>query len=273
MSSKALQILMSTHPIPSIAVATFAMLFSVGVGLDTTRVLLVGLSVLLQQFSVGLSNDWLDAERDAAAKRKNKPTVTAKLSQQILRNWSFVAAALAILTALLLSNAAAAWMIPMLIVGWAYNLGMKANWSSVIPYAVGFGMLPVFVTLSDAEPGFPPVWVIIAASLLGISAHFANVLPDLIADKNTGVRALPHILGQGVSAVVIAVTATAASAVIVTQSPALPLLLGWLGLGVTAALAGSASSMALRPEPPRMVFPLLIIASLVNVVMLMLGIA
>jgi 4-hydroxybenzoate polyprenyltransferase len=99
------------------------------------------------------------------------------------------------------------------------------------------------------------------------------VLPDLIADKNTGVRALPHILGQGVSAVVIAVTATAASAVIVTQSPALPLLLGWLGLGVTAALAGSASSMALRPEPPRMVFPLLIIASLVNVVMLMLGIA
>lgn len=271
MFPKALQLLMSTHPIPSIAVATFAMLFSVGIGLETTRVLLVGLAVLLQQFSVGLSNDWLDADRDSAVKRKDKPAVTAKLSPRLLRNWSFVSAVLAILSALLLGTASAAWMIPMLVVGWAYNLGMKANWSSVIPYAVGFGMLPVFVTLSDTEPGFPPIWVIIAAALLGISAHFANVLPDLIGDKKTGVRALPHILGQGVSAVVIAVTATAASAVIVTQSPALPLLIGWLGLGITAALAGAASSMALRPEPPRIVFPLLIIASLVNVLLLMLG--
>jgi len=265
------QLIKATHPIPSLAVATFAALFAVGAGLDTARVLLVALAVLLQQFSVGLSNDWLDAGRDRAVKRRDKPAANGLISSVTVRNWSFVAAVLAVAVAATLGVAPAVLMVPMLAAGWAYNLGMKSTWASPIPYAIGFGLLPIFVTLSAAKPDFPPVWVIIAAALLGVAAHFANVLPDLIADKKTGVRSLPHVLGQNTSSIVIAVSATAGSAVIVTQSPALPILIGWLGLGATAALAGAASSLALRPDPPRVVFPLLILASLVNVILLMLG--
>lgn len=159
----------------------------------------------------------------------------------------------------------------MLAVGWAYNLGMKSNWSSALAYAIGFGMLPVFVTLSNSAPSWPQIWIILVAALNGISAHFANALPDLVEDRETGVRALPHLLGQGISSIVIAATATAASLIVLTQSSSLHPVVGWVGLALTLVLAGSASILTLRTRPPRIVFPLLILASLVNVVMLMLG--
>ena len=63
----------SSHPMPSFAVALFSVLFAVGVGLGLERIALVGLAVLFQQFSVGLSNDWLDLARDRASGRTDNP--------------------------------------------------------------------------------------------------------------------------------------------------------------------------------------------------------
>lgn len=261
----------STHPIPSVAVALFSVLFGVGVGLDPLRISLVGVAVLFQQFSVGLSNDWLDYARDQAVERKDKPTARGMVSPQLVRNYSVVAAVVAVVVSVLLGIASALWMIPMLIVGWAYNLGMKSNWLSVLPYAVGFGILPVFVTLSLPEPTFPPAWVVTVAALLGTSAHFANALPDLFEDKATGVRALPHIVGQRWSALIIAVTAVVATVVVLNQAGNLNPVVAWVGFSLTVLLAGSASLLSLKPQPPRIIFPLLMLASLVNVVLLMLG--
>jgi len=79
-------LLKSTHPMPSLAVALFATLFAVGIGLETQRVALVGLAVLLQQFSVGLSNDWLDHKRDRAAGRTDKPVARGSLGVSLVRN-------------------------------------------------------------------------------------------------------------------------------------------------------------------------------------------
>ncbi|MAT16962.1 MAG: 1,4-dihydroxy-2-naphthoate prenyltransferase, partial [Leifsonia sp.] len=43
------------------------MALGVAAGLDAVRVALVGVVMLFNQFSVGLSNDWLDAARDRRA--------------------------------------------------------------------------------------------------------------------------------------------------------------------------------------------------------------
>jgi 4-hydroxybenzoate polyprenyltransferase len=107
--------------------------------------------------------------------------------------------------------------------------------------------------------------------LLGVSAHFANALPDLIEDKANGVNALPHILGQRVSAVVISVTALAANFLVVTQSANLSVLASVIGAVLATTFVVLASVLSLRPQPPRIVFPLLILASFVNVVLLVLG--
>ena len=220
----------STHPMPSLAVALFATLFAVGIGLDAGRIALVGLAVLLQQFSVGLSNDWLDHKRDRAAGRTDKPLAQGSLLASLVRNSSFASGVLALVVSGLLGWESLGWMIFMLVAGWAYNLGLKATAFSVLPYAIGFGILPVFVTLSLEQSQVPPAWVVVVAALLGVSAHFANTLPDLLEDRATGVRALPHIVGQKISALVIATTAILASSIAVYQSNSLAGLVGVIGL-------------------------------------------
>lgn len=270
-AKKALALINSSHPIPCIAVALFAGMFGLGSGLPAEQNVLVFFAVLHQQISVGLSNDWLDYKRDLAAGRLDKPTVNGLVKASELRAGSIIAAALAVIVSVALGGGAALVMVLMLAVGWAYNLGMKLNWTSAIPYAVGFGTIPVFVGLSAPEPFWAEAWVVVVAALLGVSAHFANVLPDILEDKLTGVKALPHIVGQRASAVIISGTALVATLLVVSQSKNLNPVVGMVGLVLTVVLVGLASALSLRPQPPRIVFPLLILASLVNVVLLMLG--
>jgi 4-hydroxybenzoate polyprenyltransferase len=266
-----LALIRASHPIPSLAVSSFAALFSLGSGLPLNSSLLIFTAVLLQQISVGLSNDWLDYGHDLAANRQDKPSVNGLVSVSKLRFLSLTAAVSAEVVALFMGLGPSLLMLLMLAAGWAYNLGMKSNWTSPIPYAVGFGAIPVFVGLSAPIPFGVPAWVVVVSALLGVSAHFANVLPDLEADKLTGVNSLPHILGQKVSAIVIAATALVANLLVVTQSEALDPNLAIGGLVATIILVGFASSLSLRAKPPKAVFTLLILASLVNVILLMLG--
>lgn len=270
-NSKVLALVNSSHPIPCLAVALFSGLFGIGSGLPIETSSIIFAAVLLQQISVGLSNDWIDYKRDKAAGRTDKPTVNGLVKVAELRAGSLIAAGLALVVAFSMGLASGSLMILMLIVGWSYNLGMKLNWSSAVPYAIGFGTIPIFVGLSAPAPFWVQAWVVVVAALLGVSAHFANVLPDILEDKLTGVKALPHILGQRASALVISTTALVATVLVVTQSRHLDFTIALIGLVVTVVLVGLASLLSLRPTPPRVVFPLLMLASLVNVVLLMLG--
>lgn len=271
--NKVLALISASHPIPCLAVSLFAGMFSLGLGIPIERSLVIFFAMLLQQISVGLSNDWLDYKIDKAANRLDKPTVNGLVKVSELRAGSITAALLALIVAMTLGAGASLVMVVMLLVGWSYNLGLKLYWSSVIPYAVGFGTIPIFVGLAAPSPFWVPLWVIFVAALLGVSAHFANALPDMEADKLTGVNALPHILGQRVSAIVISVTAMIATLLVITQSEALHPVAGATGLVATILLVGFSSTLSLRKSPPRIVFTLLILASLVNVVLLVLGLA
>ena len=269
--ARAIGLLKSTHPIPSFAVTSFTVLLAIGYGMPLEKLVLVGLGILFQQFSVGLSNDWLDYERDKIVGRNDKPTVRFEVSAQLVRNASLVSALIALAAATSLGWEVLLTMVAMLVVGWSYNLGLKSNALSALPYAVGFGIVPVFVTLSLSIPQLPLWWVMLAAGLLGVAAHFANALPDLMDDRETGVRALPHILGQRISALAISGAAALASLLVVTQSASLNPTLAWLGFGLTMSLVVAASVLALRPKPPRVIFHLLIAAAFVNVALLVLG--
>ena len=269
--ARAIGLLKSTHPIPSFAVTSFTVLLAIGYGIPIEKLVLVGLGMLFQQFSVGLSNDWLDYERDKIVGRNDKPTVRFEVSAKLVRNASLVSAVIALVFAMSLGWEVLLTMVAMLVVGWSYNLGLKSNALSALPYAVGFGIVPVFVTLSLSTPQLPLWWAMLAAGLLGVAAHFANALPDLMDDRETGVRALPHILGQRVSALAISGAAALASLLVVTQSASLNPTLAWLGFGLTMGLVIAASGLALRPKPPRVIFHLLIAAAFVNVALLVLG--
>lgn len=271
--SKGLALIRASHPIPCLAVSSFAVLFSLGSGIPLERSLVIFFAVLLQQISVGLSNDWIDNKIDKAANRKDKPSVNGLVKVSELRAGSLIALVLALFVSFWVGVGASLIMLLMLSAGWAYNLGMKSNWSSVLPYAVGFGAIPVFAGLAAPMPFWTPTWVIAVAALLGVSAHFANVLPDIVEDKLTGVNALPHILGPRISSIVIAATALLATFLVVSQSKSLQPIMALVGLFTVALLVGFASALSLKEKPPRIVFPLLMLTSFVNVVLLVLGMA
>jgi 4-hydroxybenzoate polyprenyltransferase len=129
---------------------------------------------------------------------------------------------------------------------------LKDSVWSWLPYAVSFGLLPVFLVLT--VPGAAPAWWVVGcAALLGTGAHVANVLPDLEDDAATGVRGLPHRLGRRVSGVLapVLLVGGVAAAVLGTLHAhgGLPAL-GVLGVAVVAAvLAVDAGVVALaRPQ-------------------------
>ncbi|MFI5632403.1 UbiA family prenyltransferase [Streptomyces sp. NPDC051664] len=233
----ALALLLSAHPAPALAVTALITALAVAAGRDAFGSCLVALAVLTGQLSVGWSNDRIDLARDTAAHRRDKPLVGGEVQ---VRSVSVAACAALVLCApLSLANGAAAGGAHLIGVAaaWSYNLGVKRTRWSWLPYALAFGLLPAFLTLALPGHPWPAAWVVAAGALLGVGAHFTNVLPDIEADLAAGVRGLPQRLGRRRSRTAAALTLLAASAVLVLGPPGPPDAMGWSGLTVTGALA------------------------------------
>ncbi|WP_193510125.1 UbiA family prenyltransferase [Cryobacterium sp. BB736] len=254
----------ASHPGPSLAVAVITALIGVGVGLEPWRVVVLTVAVLLGQFSVGLSNDWLDAERDRLTGRRDKPIASGEVAARTAIVVSLVSLVLAILLTLPLGPAAVVAHLVFISAGWTYNLWLKGTLASVVPYTVGFGSLPLIATLSLAEPRLAHAWAIVAAALLGSGAHFANALPDFDADAATGIRGLPHAIGRRGSAIAVSVllVASAGCVVLGTWPPSPATITVFL---IVLAAAVAVSLMVLTDRVGRSLFRLIIGAALATV--------
>ena len=261
---------LSTHPGPGIAVSAIAVILGFGVGLDPWRLVLLGLAFLANQASVGLSNDWIDADRDRAVGRTDKPVALGLISAKVVRNAAFVAAVLAI--ALTVPLGWLATLAHALFIGsaWAYNAVLKSTPLSVLPYIVSFGLLPLVVTLALPQPAAASPWAMLAGALLGVSAHFANVLPDLRDDEATGVRGLPHRVGRRATGLIIAGALAGASTAIVLGPGPAPLY-QYVGLGLTVVLAVACAVLVIRRPGSRLIFRLIIVGALIDVILLALS--
>jgi 4-hydroxybenzoate polyprenyltransferase len=213
-----------------------------------------------------LGNDWLDADADRQVGRTDKPIAAGIISTDAARNTSFGLAGIA----LILSGTLGLWPLVcqlfMLGAGWWYNLYAKRNLSSVASYAAGFALLPVFPMLALAPAQLPAGWVVVVSALLGATAHFANALPDLTEDATLGVRGAPQRLGAKLSGLVILVGLTLATAISASSATMVP---GWLRFSMAgvALLAGAlAARLAFRPTPPRVIFPIVIVAAIACVI-------
>jgi 4-hydroxybenzoate polyprenyltransferase len=264
----------STHPGPGFAVTVVAVLLGLAVGLEPWRVVMLGLALLFDQASVGLSNDWIDADRDRAVGRTDKPVALGQIRSGTVRNAAFVFAAAALITTLPLGLAATAVHAVTLASAWAYNAGMKNSPLSVLPYALSFGLLPAIASLARPVPALPAWWVYAAGALLGIAAHFANALPDLDDDRRTGIRGLPHRLRLRISIVItwvaLLLAAGAVTVGVATGAAGIPLFaVAGLLISLTIAIVGLI--IALRRGVGRWLFRLVIVAALVDVAMLVLA--
>ena len=261
---------LSTHPGPTVAVTVVTAVLALGTGLDAGRLALVTAAVFFNQVSVGLSNDWIDAKRDAAVGRRDKPVARGWISVPAVRTASIVTVVLAVLLTLPLGWAATLAHVVFIASAWSYNLWLKRSPLSVLPFVVSFGLLPAIVTLSTVPPFFAPYWMLGAGALLGVAAHFSNVLPDLADDAATGVAGLPHRLGRRTSGLTIAVGLAVASALVVFGAGD-PGVVQWIGLAVTLSLAAVCGVLAVILPPTRLLFQLIMAAAIVDVVLLALA--
>lgn len=182
------------HPIPALGVTLLVATLGAALGASPARLSVLTAAVLAGQLSVGWTNDLVDRDRDRAQHRVDKPLARGELDIHTVR----LAAGSALMACVPLSLALG--VIPALAhftaigAALAYNAGLKSTAWSWAPYAVAFGLLPVVVWRAVPPYASPPAWAVLAAVLLAVGAHGANVLPDRASDLAVGQRPLPHRL-------------------------------------------------------------------------------
>lgn len=182
-----------THPGPSAAVTVFAVVLALAARHGAWGAALVAAAVLPGQLSIGWGNDLMDADRDRALGRRDKPLATGEVSVSSVRWAIAVSLALCAAVSAVFGPAAAAAHLAGVGFGHAYNLWLKFTPFSVVAYLAAFALLPAFVLLGAGVS--PPWWLLAGGGLLGGGAHFTNALPDLEDDARTDVRGLPQRLG------------------------------------------------------------------------------
>ncbi|MWV47696.1 1,4-dihydroxy-2-naphthoate prenyltransferase [Rathayibacter sp. VKM Ac-2803] len=272
MTSRVRLLLASSHPGPTVTVTVLATVIAVASGHAPGIVLLVALAVVAGQLSIGLANDWIDADRDRAVGRTDKPVALGRISVGEVRAAAVGTAAIAVVLSLFLGPIAAAAHLVLVGAGWAYDAGLKRTAFSVVPFVVAFGLLPV-VAVSAGGDQLPAAWAIATGAVFGVAIHCTNVLPDLVDDAATGIRGFPHRLGLRLSGIV-AFGSLVIAAVLVLVGQVVgdePVRGGGVALAVAGTvvvivLAAVGIRLVLTGPPSRTLFRLVIIASLVLVV-------
>ena len=234
-------LVIASHPGPSLAITAMATVLAAEAAPTGFGPVLVAPAMLAGQLSVGWSNDACDAARDVAAGRTDKPVARGEVTVRAL--WVAAAVSLALSLALSAAISLVTLGLMVLIIGaaWAYNLGLKSTPWSGLMYLLGFGPLPAFAASTLPGQPAPRFALCVAAGLVGLGAHFANVLPDLSSDLASGVRGLPQLVaarwGPGAARAAALALLLSASALLVAEASAARLWVAVAGLCCSCVLA------------------------------------
>jgi 4-hydroxybenzoate polyprenyltransferase len=233
-----------SHPEPVFAVTAAVGILALAAGRGWTTIWAVT-AVLAGQLFVGWTNDYLDQDLDREVGRTDKPIATGEVPARRVRNAAIIA--LAACLPLSLANGLAAGSVHLFAVGvaTAYNAWLKFTPASVLAYAIGFGIVPAFVTLGLNPGHLPPDWATVGAALLGSGAHFTQGLPDMEADRRLGAQGLPQLLGRTGSTLAAALL-LAGSALAVLLGPGHPGELQLVALGLTLLMIAGVVVSGLR---------------------------
>ncbi len=252
--------LLACHAGPTALVTLIAFLIASRLW-STASALGIALSVLLGQLVIGWSNDLVDFASDRASNRSEKPLVAGLISAEVLRRMTWVTAAVAVAVNLLGPLGIKGGLTHLFGVacGVSYNLYFKRTLFSWLPYAIAFAALPGSIVIASGRT--PPLWLLVSGSLLGVAAHFANVVEDIDSDRSQGIRGLPQLLGERGSRAAAVVALLAATVVLAGQTH-----------GVWVLLTSAVGALIVLAGPKRFVFPALMVLALLDVVMLLVAI-
>jgi 4-hydroxybenzoate polyprenyltransferase len=180
-----------THFLPVVTVTLIAAAVSFisldgfqPVGLFITIVLVV----FFQQSFLGIQNDYLDWEVDKEyGKRK---AIVDGWVKPMYAFWCMVVCYVifTVLSFVVVFLANASYWSPIFVqganlVGIFYNYYAKSRPISILPYFIGFPLVPLYVWITVGGFEELQLWILPIISLVSFPAHIANELPDYELDK------------------------------------------------------------------------------------------
>lgn len=186
------------HPGPSLlTVGAFILCAGIAAhGLpDLAKLALSVGGMVCQQFAISALNDYCDRAADAQSQHKRKPIVLGQVSPQFA-----LILALALAVAMVIIFAPLGWLAEMfagifLVLGFAYDLGIKSTPISGVMHGLAFPTIPLLAWTIFAHLTLALFWVVPLGMALGIGLHLADAIPDAEADARAGVRGLTQSLG------------------------------------------------------------------------------
>ena len=167
------------------------------------------LTIFFQEGFLGVQNDYIDRDIDAEY-NKSKTIPDGWLSPNVAFWWAIVCYVLftGFSAAVGIWAEIGFWIIPFVqgatLTGIFYNLYAKHRPISIVPYMLGFPLIPVFawLTFGFASFEFWHLWMLPVMFLTSFPAHIANELPDFDLDVEHEKRNFAVFLGYKLATIV-----------------------------------------------------------------------
>jgi len=250
-------LLKASHFGPTMAVTVISLLLATNLWWEAPAIV-IAFGVFLGQLLVGWSNDLNDYPDDLKNSRTSKPLVSGEITQSKLLKAIKVVTPLAVVFNLFGPLGIKGGLLYLFGVGMgvAYNFYFKSTLLSPLPYALAFAALVSSIVVATNRT--PPLWLIASGSLLGVAAHFANVLKDLDQDLKSGITGLPQKIGKRYSRLIVSALLIGTTLILHQINPNLPLL----AIGLVGAIITSFS-------PDKWIFKFLIVTIIIDLILLL----
>jgi len=206
-------LLKASHFGPTLLVTSIGLGFALSY-YNPTESVAIALAIFSGQLIVGWSNDLIDYKDDLSHNRGNKPLVAEQISYATLQRTLIALIPISLVLTIASPLGVKGGLVYFFGIGCgaAYNLYFKFTAFSPLPYALAFAALPSCIPISLNE--IPPQWMWLGGALLGMAAHFINVIKDMEQDRASNIRGLPQRFGRKPSIVAAAALAILGALVI-----------------------------------------------------------
>ena len=186
-----------SHPVPVmfhiLAVTVFTLLAAWPHFIWSIIVLVIAAHAAMQ-ISIATLNDYCDRRLDAASK-PGKPIPRGLIHAREALIGGFVMIAIMLILLIQLPLLALLVSLCYLVLGQAYNLGLKSTPFSGIVFALAMPLIPLYAFAGIGRVPYVLFWLIPTGFLLGIALNLANSLPDIEQDAANGAKTLAVVLG------------------------------------------------------------------------------
>lgn len=186
-----------SHPVPVmfhiLAVTVFTLL-AAWPHFAWSIIVLVIAAHTAMQISIAMLNDYCDRRLDAASK-PGKPIPRGLIHAREALIGGIVMIAIMLILLIQLPLLALLVSLCYLVLGQAYNLGLKSTPFSGIVFALAMPLIPLYAFAGIGRVPYVLFWLIPTGFLLGIALNLANSLPDIEQDAANGAKTLAVVLG------------------------------------------------------------------------------